>query len=91
MLGSALALQRGEHMRLALGRGRISAAWQQRLGTLAIVVTILFAAEIMLPAWHYQVGQAVIETPGLGIPGSWRAMSLFAGFGLILLLSLCSC
>ncbi len=89
MLGAAIALQRGEHMRLVLGRKRMSAVWQARLSGFAVIVTVLFLAEVLWPAWRYQVNQSVIETPALGIPASWHAGALLAGFALLFLLALC--
>ncbi len=88
MLGSAVALRRGEHMRLELGRYRLAESTRQALATFATVVTAAFAAAMLLPSWRYLVNQWVIETPALGIPASWRASSLLVGFVLILLLAL---
>ena len=42
MLGSVVALDRGEHMRLVLGRGWMRPEWQRRLGAFGVVVTLLF-------------------------------------------------
>ena len=64
MLGSAVALRRGEHMRLELGRYRMAEATRQALSTFATVVTAAFAAFMLLPSWRYLVNQLVIETPG---------------------------
>ncbi len=81
MLGSAVALHRGEHMRLVLGRDSLSALWRQRLETFCAVVIALFVVEVVGPAWHYQVNQAAIDSPALGITENWRAASLVVGFG----------
>jgi len=89
MLGSAVALHRGEHMRLALDGNWSGAAWERRLTAFGILVTLVFVGAIMWPAWQYQLDQAAIETPALGVSGQWRALSLPVGFGLILVLSLC--
>jgi len=89
MLGSAVALHRGEHMRLALDGNWSGAAWERRLTAFGILVTLVFVGAIMWPAWRYQLDQAAIETPALGVSGQWRALSLPVGFGLILVLSLC--
>ena len=89
MLGSAVALRRGEHMRLELGRRGMTEGARQALATFATVVTAGFAAAMLVPSWRYLVNQLVIETPALGIPATWRASSLLAGFVLILLLALC--
>ena len=88
MLGSAVALRRGEHMRLELGRRGMREATRQALATFGTVVTAAFAAAMLLPSWRYLLDQRVIETPALGIPATWRAASLLAGFTCILLLAL---
>ena len=85
MLGSVVALDRGEHMRLVLGRGWMRPDWQRRLGAFGVVVTLLFVLLVLGPAWRYQANQAAIETPALGISAQWHALSLLAGFALILL------
>ena len=89
MLGSVVALHRGEHMRLALGSNWTGTAWERRLAAFGILVTLVFVGTIIWPAWRYQMDQAAIETPALGVSGQWRALSLPVGFGLILVLSLC--
>ena len=89
MLGAVVALRRGEHMRLVLGRKRLTAAWHARLSALAAVVTVLFAGLVLWPAWRHSLAQNLIETPALGISASWHAAALPVGFGLLLLLSLC--
>ncbi len=83
MLGSVIALQRGEHMRLtAIIRG-FSPAAQARteaVATLAIAVFLL----ILLPAaWDYAADEWYIETPALGIHNTFRAMALPVGGALM--------
>ena len=88
MLGSAVALRRGEHMRLELGRGRMSDGTRQALTTFGLVVVTAFALVMLRPSWRYLVNQLVIETPALGISAAWRAASLLAGFALITVMAL---
>ena len=89
MLGSAVAVARGEHMRLVLGRKALSPRWRQRLDSFATVMVGLFAAEIIVPAWRHQIDQHVIESPALGIPDDWRVAAMTVGIALILAISLC--
>ncbi|WP_254070713.1 TRAP transporter large permease subunit [Acidisphaera sp. L21] len=89
MLGAAVAVARGEHMRLVLGRKTLSPRWRQRLDGFATVMVALFAAEIIVPAWRHQLDQVVIESPALGIPDDWRVAAMTVGTALILAMSVC--
>ena len=88
MLGSAVALRRGEHMRLELGRRRMGERSREALATFGLVVVTAFALAMLLPSWRYCVNQLVIETPALGISAAWRAASLLVGFVLIVVIAL---
>ena len=83
MLGSVVALQRSEHMRLTAIMSGLSARAQARLAALALVSVVVFLV-IMLPsAWDYAADEWFIETPALGIHNTWRAMAIPAGAGLM--------
>jgi tripartite ATP-independent transporter DctM subunit len=83
MLGSVVALQRSEHMRLTAIMSGLSARAQARLAALALVSVVVFLM-IMLPsAWDYAADEWFIETPALGIHNTWRAMAIPAGAGLM--------
>ena len=83
MLGSVVALQRSEHMRLTAIVSGLSARAQARLQALALASVAVFLV-IMLPsAWDYAADEWFIETPALGIHNTWRAMAIPAGAGLM--------
>jgi tripartite ATP-independent transporter DctM subunit len=88
MLGAAIALRRGVHMRLTTLTGRMAPRWQSRLDALATGVPLLFLALLASPAMDYVDDQSYIETPALGWPGSLRAAAILAGIGLMLAVSL---
>ncbi len=79
MLGSVLALQRGEHMRLtALIRGmsRAGSARAEAVVSIAIAVFLL----VLLPsAWDYADDEWFIQTPALNIHNTFRAMAIPVG------------
>jgi tripartite ATP-independent transporter DctM subunit len=88
MLGSVVALQRSEHMRLTAIMSGLSARAQARLAALALVSVVVFLV-IMLPsAWDYAADEWFIETPALGIHNTWRAMAIPAGAGLMVVTAL---
>jgi tripartite ATP-independent transporter DctM subunit len=83
MLGSVLALTRGEHMKMTAMVKRWSPAWQAWAQSIASLVVCLFVAMIVVPAVHHASGQMVISTPALGMPDGWRAMALPVGSALM--------
>ena len=88
MLGAAIALRRGVHMRLTTVTAMLSPAWRARLDALAVGVPLLFLAFMVQPAMDYVDDQSYIETPALSWPGSIRASAMLAGIGLMLAIAL---
>nr|WP_316642479.1 TRAP transporter large permease subunit [uncultured Roseateles sp.] len=85
MLGSVVALRRGEHMRMT---ALVSSASPQRRATLELVATmacLAFLAMVVWPAWEYASEERFITTPALEVSNLWRAAALPVG---ILLMSL---
>lgn len=85
MLGSVIALQRGEHMRLTAIVSRLPAAWQARAELLAVAVPCLVLLFLLHPAADYAADEWFIETPALGLSNMVRAAAIPAGFALMLL------
>ncbi len=88
MLGAAIALRRGAHMRLTTVAAMMSPAWRARVDALAVGVPLLFLALLINPALDYVDDQSFIETPALSWPGSIRAAALLAGIGFMLAVAL---
>ena len=81
MLGCALGVQHGSHMRLVFFLSMMRARTQQWAQTLAIGVTAGFLGLIIHPTLEYLEDQAFVETPALGWSGTIRASALIFGFG----------
>jgi tripartite ATP-independent transporter DctM subunit len=79
MLGSVIALARGQHMRLTTIANRMPLAWRARAEVLAIGVAGLFLMLVLPPAIDYAQDQSFIETPALGWSGLIRAAALPVG------------
>ncbi|MBS0643424.1 MAG: TRAP transporter large permease subunit [Proteobacteria bacterium] len=79
MLGSVLALQRGEHMRLTAVVAGFSPAGRTRCEALAIVAVAVFLAMVLPSAYEYAADEWFIETPALGIHNTFRAMAIPVG------------
>lgn len=88
MLGAAIALRRGAHMRLTTVAALMSPAWRARMDALAVGVPLLFLALLINPTLEYVEDQSFIETPALSWPGSIRAAALLAGIGAMLAIAL---
>jgi tripartite ATP-independent transporter DctM subunit len=79
MLGSVIALQRGEHMRLTAIVGGFSPAGRARTEAIAIIAVAVFLLVLVPSAWDYASDEWFIETPALGIHNTFRAMAIPVG------------
>ena len=85
MLGSVIALQRSEHMRLTAVVASFSPAGRARAEALAICAVAAFLLLLLPSAWDYADDEWFIETPALGLHNTFRAAALPAGAALMLL------
>jgi tripartite ATP-independent transporter DctM subunit len=88
MLGSVIALQRGQHMRLTAVVSGMAPAWQARAEALAVGAAGLFLALILRPAVEYAQDEWYIETPALGWSNMIRAGAIPVGVALMLAVAL---
>lgn len=79
MLGSVVALQRMQHMRLTAVVGRLAPGAQRYADVLAVAVPALFLAILLPYAWDYAADEFYIETPALGLPNIVRAAAIPTG------------
>lgn len=86
MLGSTVALQRGEHMRMTTLVARMSPIARSRAETLALAVPALFLAMLLSPEVDYARNQWVVQTPALNLPDSLRTTALPVSCALMLAL-----
>ncbi|MBU6497254.1 MAG: TRAP transporter large permease subunit [Rhodospirillales bacterium] len=88
MLGSVVALRRGEHMRMTALVGRVGPRTRGFLEVVAIAVPLAFLALIIVPGVRFAAGEGFVTTPALQIPGSWPAAAFPVGAVLMLLVAL---
>ena len=88
MLGSVIALQRSEHMRLTAVVGGMSVAGRARTEALASAAVAVFLLMLLPSAWDYASDQWFIETPALGIHDTYRAVAILVGAVLMLITAL---
>ena len=85
MLGSIVAFQRGEHMRMTAIVGKLEPRRRVLLDLVSIAAAIAFLAFVVHPAYEFAADEAFVTTPAMGIPNSWRAAALPIGLGTMLL------
>ncbi len=85
MLGSVVALRRGEHMRMTAFVSKSSPETRAFLDVVAIAAALAFLVMVVYPAFEYASQEAIVMTPALAISSAWRAAALPAG---ILLMAL---
>ena len=87
MLGSVIALQRGEHMRMTALVNKATDEVRTILETLAVAAPLIFLVTIIRPGLDYAEDEMFITLPALDIPGSWRAAALPVGVSLMALVA----
>ncbi len=79
MLGSAVALRQGTHMRLTFLASRAPPALRRKAGVLAMVGPALFLLILLKPAADYAAAQTVVVMPALGWSQLVHAIALPIG------------
>lgn len=85
MLGSVIAFQRGEHMRMTAIVGILSAELRAFLDVVAAAASLAFLLLVVWPAYEFAADEAFVTTPALEIVNTWRAAALPIGIGLMLI------
>lgn len=79
MLGSVIALDRNEHLRLTLFLHALPKRWQRFVDTFALLVVAAFLLALVYPAYDYMVEEWYVTSPALNIPNSFRVAALPVG------------
>lgn len=85
MLGSVVALQRMQHMRLTAVVSQLSPRQRDYADALALLVPALFLAVLLPISAEYAADEFYIETPALGLSNIVRAGAIPVGVTLMLL------
>ncbi len=87
MIGSVLALQRNEHLRLMIVVDRLPPRQRAFVQAFALTAMAAVLMALLAPAWHYVRDEWFIRTPALDLPNSFRVAALLFGFvGMLVLL-----
>ena len=85
MLGSIVALRRGEHMRMTAIVGKLPPHLRAFLDLIAIAAALAFLLFVVRPAYEFAEDEMFVTTPSLEIANSWRAAALPIGMALMIL------
>ncbi len=85
MLGSIVALRRGEHMRMTAIVGKLPPHLRAFLDLIAIAAALAFLLFVVRPAYEFAEDEMFVTTPSLEIANSWRAAALPIGIALMIL------
>src|SRR5919199_1774799 len=88
MLGSVIAFQRGEHMRMTAIVGMLGPRARAFLDVVAVAAPLAFLLLVLHPAYEFAADEVFVTTPALEIANSWRAAALPVGIVLMLLTAL---
>ena len=88
MLGSVVALRRGEHMRMTAFVSGTTSQRRALFELIAIAACLAFLAMVAWPAWSYAHEEMAITTPALEISNLWRAAALPVGIVLMAVFAL---
>ncbi|MGU3494812.1 TRAP transporter large permease subunit [Xanthobacteraceae bacterium A53D] len=83
MMGSVIALQRGDHMRMTAFVGMVPARWRVVLELLAIAAPLVFLCAVLHPALEYAEDEMFVTLPAMDVPNTWKAAALPLGMALM--------
>src|SRR5918997_1105006 len=86
MLGSAIALDRNEHLRLTLFLHMLPERAQRFVEAFGLLVIATFLLSLVPPAFDYAMEEWYITTPALEIPNTFRAAAI--PFGMVAMLGI---
>ncbi|TWA18141.1 tripartite ATP-independent transporter DctM subunit [Sinorhizobium medicae] len=87
MLGSAIAIDRCEHLRLTIFLNALGERARQFTETLGMVAIMAFLLVLLPAAYMYASGEMDITSSALNIPAGYRAAAIAVGMVLMVLLA----
>ena len=88
MLGSVLAIDRNEHLRLNVFVERLSPGKKAFVQTLALMAVAAFLGGLLWPSVEYVQSEWMIRTAALDLPNGFRVSAISTGIALMLALVL---
>lgn len=84
MLGTAIAVDRGEHLRLTVLLSRLTERRRRMAETFGLVLTGALLAVLLPCAYDYAIGEMEITSSAINIPAGYRASAIAVGIALML-------
>ena len=88
MFGAAVALRRGEHMRLTAFVRRTSPSVRAWIDVAVMIVMAMFVVEMLVPTKKYLAAEAAITMPALQVSAAYSVSAVLAGMILMLIIIL---
>jgi len=88
MLGSVIAVQRSEHMRMTAFITNVNPKAAAFFEALQYCAGLVFLGVLFLPSYQHALDEAIVTTPSLEVSGLWREAALPVGIGLMALYSI---
>src|SRR3954467_10578152 len=88
MVGSALVLRSGEHMRMTALVASVGPRMWAFLDVVGTCAALAFLLMIVAPSFEYAYEESYITTPALQIANSFRAAALPVGISLMIVFAL---
>jgi tripartite ATP-independent transporter DctM subunit len=85
VLGSAVALRRGEHMRLTAFVRNLSPAWRERVDALGLMLVCTILVALIMPSWEHLESHLTSRMPVLDISEGFREAAILVGVLLMLM------
>ena len=86
MLGSIMAFQRDEHMRMTAVVVKLAPRTRAMLDVVTAVGAVAFLVFVIQPAFEFAQEEMMVTTPAMGLVNAWRAAALPVGLGLMLII-----
>jgi tripartite ATP-independent transporter DctM subunit len=83
MLGTVLALRRGEHMRMTALVNTGTHRVRHFFDLIALAAALAFLGAILLPAFDYAANESIVSIMSLDISMAWRAAAMPVGVALL--------
>jgi tripartite ATP-independent transporter DctM subunit len=87
MVGSVVALNRGEHMRMTAILARASRPAQAGMQIYSAAIGLVFLAAVVQPSIEYVEEVSRLLMPGLGVSKAWLTAPLPVGFALMIVIA----
>jgi len=86
MLGSIIAFQRDEHMRMTAMVVKLAPRTRVMVDVMTAAGVVAFLVFVIQPAFEFAQEEMMVTTPAMGLANAWRAAALPVGLGLMLII-----